>query len=227
MISDVWLSDFTPGAELFRSEREFRFHGYGITHSPLMFASFPGPGGHAHETAIQLQFRPVDVLRIQRVYPGLVVRCATAGEAAEITATLTRPMDDGAHVLLLESGPARDFVVCRGFGWREGVLPRMQAGFYNAPSRHDPMWPTGPFSGTVDDLDVASPAEVAATVAEGLPDRTSRRDRRGWAWVLSARDGSSRTTVGVFLSEADALEAADLLRPTVGSCRIDQVPVAF
>ncbi|GGN06369.1 hypothetical protein FHR83_002286 [Actinoplanes campanulatus] len=225
MISDVWLSDFTPGAELFRSEREFRFHGHGITHSPLMFISFPGPDGP--RTAIQLQFRPVDVLRVQRIYPGLVVRCATAAEAAGVTATLTRPIDDGAHVLLLESGPARDFVVCQGFGWREGVLPRMQAGFYNAPSRYDPMWPTGPFAGTVNDLDFSPPAEVAATVIEGFPDQTSRRDRRGWAWVLTARDGSSHTTVGVFLSETDAEEAADLLRPTVRSCRVDQVPIAF
>ncbi|MEV0900245.1 hypothetical protein [Actinoplanes sp. NPDC049802] len=230
MISDVWLSDPAPGAELFRSDRLFRFHGYGVTHSPLMFSSFHDQNGAAYETAIQLQFRPVDVLRIQRVYPGLVVRCATAEETAEIAATLTGPMDRDLHVLFLESGPARDFVVCHGFGWREGVLSRMRAGFYNAPSPYDPMWPTGPFAGSHNDLDFSSPAEVAAAVLEGLPDQTSRRDRRGWAWVLGARenrDGHPRVTVGVFLSEADAREAAELLRPTVRSCWVDRVPIAF
>ncbi|SNT63785.1 hypothetical protein SAMN05421812_115223 [Asanoa hainanensis] len=193
MISDRWLRndhDFPPGAELFRSERAFHVEAYTISHGQLLLSS-PAPAEDG--TTVQLLFKPVEEMRLPSHFDGLIVSAA-------------QDSPRGRRRLTLAGRGFEGYVVCLAFGWREGVLDRLQPSLFSPVSEPDLRWPTRPVAGLDGGLDRASREEVARAVTDGLSP-TARRDRWHLAWVL--RDDTR--TVGVFLTEADAHEAARLL----------------
>lgn len=76
-------------------------------------------------------------------------------------------------------------------------------------------------------LTVASPAQTAqAFLAD--QDKPVRREGYRYAYVLSATTSDyGRRTVGVFLSETDAAEAAELLGPGFSSWLIEEAPIVL
>ena len=228
----MWLNgdaDFRPGAELYRSDRTFHLLGYAATHSQLLLSSTRGSDNEPCETTVEILFKPVEAVHLQACYPGLVIRCATEIEAQRINSGVSdygyRAPD--ARVLVLETRGAAGYVVCPAVGWREDVLPRMQPSLFNPVSTYEPVWPTGPVFGVDGGVNIASPAEtVQAFLAE--PGKGTRRDRYRYAYVLSAKSPEQgRRTVGVFVSEADASEAADLLGPAFSNPRVEEVPIVL
>ncbi|MGW4943396.1 hypothetical protein ACWEOZ_17625 [Actinoplanes sp. NPDC004185] len=232
MLKDVWLNrpdQFSPGAELFRSDRTFQLTAYSASHSQLLLSSHDGAGDEAGGTTIEVLFKPVEAVRIQECYRGLVIACATAAEAAAIGAGISdygfRATD--ARTFVLRSQGVEGYVVCPAVGWREGVLPRMQQSLFHQFSPYDTVWPRGPLGGVDGGLGVASPAEVARAVVDGLPDG-ARRDNYRTVYVLCAKgDSHERLPVGVFLDEMDGAEAARLVRATDPGCRLLAVPVVL
>ncbi|GAA1854389.1 hypothetical protein [Asanoa iriomotensis] len=203
MIADRWLSadhDFQPGAELFRSDRAFHVEAYTVSHGQLLLTSPPAAAGG---TTVNLLFKRVAAMRLEERYDGLVVSAAAT--------------EGRGRVLTL---PGDGYVVCGAFGWREGVLDRLQRSLFNPVSEADRVWPTQPVWGLDGGLGQASRAEVESAVTDGL-DEDARRDRQHPAHVvvIEADDGRRRV-VGVFLTEADAREAVRLLRPRQASAEV-------
>jgi hypothetical protein len=228
VLSDVWLNrpdQFSPGAELFRSDRTFQLTAYSATHSQLLLSSRFEAGG----TMIEVLFKPVEAVRVQECYRGLVIACATAAEAAAIGAGIS---DYGyrassARTYVLRSQGVEGYVVCPAVGWREGVLPRMQQSLFHQFSPHDTAWPREPLGGVDGGLSVASPAEAARAVVDGLPDG-ARRDNYRTVYVLCASgDSDERLPVRVFLTEEDGAEAARLAQAIDPGYRLLAVPVVL
>jgi hypothetical protein len=232
VISEVWLykSDrFQPGAELFRSDRIFETLGYTVSHSQLLLSSNAGVADEPPETTVQILFKPVRAMRLERLYHGLAIRYATVDETDRIRSGLTgRYQGTPAHVFVLESGGVEGYVISDAVGWREGVLARMQPSLFRTIDEFDEVWPTSPVAGMNAGLDLASPAEVVHAFTVGLDDG-ARRDRYRLVHVLVAVNGDrrSRHTVGVFLAEADAQEAAVMLRPHVADCWVELTPMVL
>ncbi|MEU7935084.1 hypothetical protein [Micromonospora echinofusca] len=236
MTSKVWLTrdeDFRPGAELFRSERLFALWSYSATHGQLLLRADQVPGGGGRlPTTVEVLFNPVDAVRIEAAYRGLLIRCATEEEAARIRDGLS---DDGhrsgnSRVLVLESEGATGYVVTVNVGWCEGELSDLQPSLFNTFSPYLPMWPVKPLLGVGGELDMASPQEVAEAFLTGLPEGV-RRDRHRSVHLLTAvteQDGRRRRdNLGVFLTEADAEEARRLVGPHVASCWVEPLPVVL
>ncbi|GIF67392.1 hypothetical protein Ais01nite_54270 [Asanoa ishikariensis] len=210
MIADRWLCndhDFPPGAELFRSERAFHVVAYTISHGQLLLSS-PAPAEDG--TTVQLLFKPVEELRLRSYFDGLVVSVAARQEEAP-----------GRRLLTLAGQGFEGYVVCMAFGWRQGVLGRLQPSLFSPVSEMDVRWPTRPIAGADGGLGRASPADVVEAVTGGLAG-DGRRERWHPAYVLVDDDGR---TVGVFVTEADAREAARLLEPR--ACRVERAPLVF
>ncbi|TYB35920.1 hypothetical protein FXF50_21570 [Micromonospora sp. AP08] len=236
MTSTVWLTKdehFRPGAELFRSERQFELFSYSATHGQLLLRADTMPGaGHRLPTKTEVLFNPVEAVQIQAAYRGLVIRCATDEEAARIYGDL--PGDDfrseNARVLILDSEGVTGYVVTVNVGWCEGELSPLQPSFFNTFSPYDPLWPTKPLYGVGGGFDIASPQEVAEAFLTGLPEGV-RRERHRHVHLLTAvteRDGRRRRdNLAVFLTEEDAEEARRLVEPHVASCWIEPLPVVL
>jgi hypothetical protein len=234
--STVWLTKdehFRPGAELFRSERQFALWSYSATHGQLLLRADAMPdAGHRLATTTEVLFNPVDAVQIQAAYRGLVIRCATEDEAARIRNGI--PDNDyrseNARVLLLESEGVTGYVVTVNAGWCEGELSHMQPSFFNTFSPYDPIWPSKPLYGVGGEFDIASPQEVAEALLTGLPGG-ERRERYRHVHLLTAvteRDGRRRRdNLGVFLTEADAEEAKRLVEPHVETCWVEPLPVVL
>ncbi|MEV6073324.1 hypothetical protein AB0L82_42835 [Nocardia sp. NPDC052001] len=93
MTTTAWLNTadrFTPGAELYRSERCFAMWAYTISHGQLLFRSRQGQDWlrRDYDTTIDVLFKPAIAMKLQDRYEGLVVRCATGDEAAHVLADL-------------------------------------------------------------------------------------------------------------------------------------------
>ncbi|GAA3341704.1 hypothetical protein GCM10020358_34080 [Amorphoplanes nipponensis] len=232
MLKDVWLNrpdQFAPGAELFRSDRTFQLLAYSASHSQLLLSSRDGADGEPCGTVVEILFKPVEAVRVQECYRGLVVSCATGEEAAAIDAGISpygyRARD--ARAFILRSQGVEGYVVATAVGTREGVLPRMRQSLFHGYSPEDTAWPTGPLGGVGGGLTVASPAEVAHAVLHGVPDG-ARRDRHRTVHVLYAKGhDAERLPVGVFLTAEDAAEAQRLVRPTDPDCVVLRVPVVL
>ncbi|MEU4399250.1 hypothetical protein [Micromonospora orduensis] len=236
MTSTVWLTrdeQFRPGAELFRSERQFELFSYSATHGQLLMRADRMPGaGHRLPTTTEVLFNPVEGVQIQATYRGLVIRCATDGEAARIYDGIADDdhRSENARVLMVESEGVIGYVVTGNVGWCEGELSHLQPSFFNTFSPYDPIWPTKPLYGVGGTLDVASPQEVAEAFLTGLPEGV-RRERYRSVHLLTAvieQDGRRRRdNLGVFLTETDAEEARRLVEPHVASCWIEPLPAVL
>ncbi|QGN49814.1 hypothetical protein GKC29_25305 [Micromonospora sp. WMMC415] len=234
MTSSVWLhrdEDFHPGTELFRSERLFALWSYSATHGQLLLRADHMPGDDRRlPTTVEVLFKPIEAVRMQGGYRGLVIRCATDDEAAEIEADIAGHRPGSARVLMLESEGVTGYAVTLAVGWSEGVLSRLQPSLFNTFRPYDPVWPTKPLAGVGAELDTASPQEVAEAVLAGMP-KGIRRERRATVYVLTAvieQDGRrSRHNVGVFLTESDAEEALRLVEPHVRSCWVEPLPTVL
>jgi hypothetical protein len=234
--SDIWLSrddQFRSGEVLFRSDRTFQLWAYGVTHSQLLLSSNTDRNDKACKSTVQILFKPVEAVQIQECYRGLVISCATEAETRQINAGICDYgfRNPSARVFVLESQGVRGYVVSSAIGWREGVLSRLEPSFFNSASPYDPAWPIGPLGGTHSELEFVSITELTQALIEGLDDDDdARRDRRRYVYVLLAKDAqrdSRPNPVGVFLTEADAEEAARLLRSKVSGCRVEAVAVVL
>jgi hypothetical protein len=117
--------ELRPGAVVFRSDRRFSMEAYSASHSQLLLRS--NPVEEDDDTTIDLLFKPVEAVKIRDGYAGLVVRCATSLETnAIIVATPGVRADRGDRVFMLESQDRSDYVISMAFGWREGILSRVQ-----------------------------------------------------------------------------------------------------
>ncbi|MEU3011606.1 hypothetical protein [Nocardia asteroides] len=144
-----WLNKdhhFEPGAELFRSERIFAVWSYTVSHGQLLLRSqLRLDDGHLD--TIDILFKPVKAMKLQSRYEGLVIRCASAREAAAAKAEMRQPWPED-RVLVMESDGIVDYVVSLAVGWCEGVLPPGQRGwFVDDPSRPPPRFVDGVDSG--------------------------------------------------------------------------------
>ncbi|SBT40199.1 hypothetical protein [Micromonospora auratinigra] len=232
MIPRAWLTqehELRPGTEIFRSDRRFALEAYSASHGQLLLRS--NPVEDEHETTIDLLFKPVRAVRILDGHTGLAISCAPAGEADEIMAALPGVRADrGYRVFLLQSEGRSDYVVSMAVGWEEGILPDVQGSFFHSADAYLPQWPTGPLFGINPEFNAASVQDLLAALDSAHPP-PARRDRFRYVFVLMTEvgDGDSprRSGAGVFLTRADAEEAARLLAPKVTSCWIETLPVAM
>ncbi|MEU8234149.1 hypothetical protein AB0C12_31565 [Actinoplanes sp. NPDC048967] len=108
-----------------------------------------------------------------------------------------------------------------------GRAARHAAEPFHQFSPHDTARPRGPLGGVDGGLGVASPAEVAQAVVDGLPDG-ARRDNDRTVYVFCAKgDSDERFPVGVFLTGEDGAEAARLAQATGPGYRLLAVPVVL
>ncbi|KAB2352219.1 hypothetical protein [Actinomadura rudentiformis] len=135
MHASDWLNTedrFTPGAELFRSDRAFTTWAYTISHSQLLLRTRTTTQAGSRQSRIDIVFKPVRAMKIRIEYDGLVIRCATLAEAEKIRADNTG-IHEGAHCLLLETGGDLDYVIAHAVGWEEDMEtdrdPSRLAGF--------------------------------------------------------------------------------------------------
>ncbi|PYC74988.1 hypothetical protein C7C45_03625 [Micromonospora arborensis] len=202
---------------------------YSASHGQLLLRS--NPIDDEHETTIDLLFKPVEAVKIRDGFAGLVVRCATVGEATQIMASLPGVRADrGDRVFVLESQGRSDYVVSMAVGWHEGILPRTQGSFFNSANAHMRRWPTDPLDGLNAGFNAASIQDLVGALHADHQQQT-RRDRFRYVFVLMTDVGSENrpkiSGAGVFLTEADAEEAQALLAPKVASCWIETLPVAI
>jgi hypothetical protein len=121
MRSKVWLNKadhFTPGKELFRSERHFSVWAYSLSHSQLLLRARSTTSDGERQPRIDLLFKPVDAVKTRMDYDGLVLRCATVEEHEHILRETGRAADTN-RVFILESGRSADYVVAMAVGWQE------------------------------------------------------------------------------------------------------------
>lgn len=228
----AWLKqdhELVPGTEIFRSDRRFAMEAYSASHGQLLLRS--NPVDDEHETTIDLLFKPVEAVKICDGYAGLVIRCATVGEAIRIRTSLPGVYADrGDRVFILESQGRSDYVISMAFGWHEGILPRVQGSFFNSADAYLPRWPTGPLFGVSAGFNVASVQDLIDALNPDHHQET-RRDRFRYVFVLMTDVGHENrpkiSGAGVFLTRADAEEAQTLLAPKVASCWIETLPVAM
>ncbi|PZV92730.1 hypothetical protein SAMN05443287_108131 [Micromonospora phaseoli] len=232
MTSRAWLRqdrELVPGTEIFRSERQFAMEAYSASHRQLLLRS--NPVDDEHETTIDLLFKPVEAIKIRDGFAGLVIRCATVSEAAQIMTALPRVSPDrGDRVFMLESQGRSDYVISMAFGWHEGILPRVQGSFFHTADAYLPRWPTGPLFG----LNAGFNAAAAQDLVHALNSddhRPLRRDRFRYVFVLmtdvDSEDRPKISGAGVFLTRADAEQAQSLLAAKVARCWIETLPVAM
>ncbi|GAA2305193.1 hypothetical protein GCM10010149_63710 [Nonomuraea roseoviolacea subsp. roseoviolacea] len=123
MHARTWLhapDQFLPGAELFRSNRNFVVWAYTVSHSQLLLRTRPTYGGGERQSRIDIVFKPVEAMKLRMVYNGLVVRCAMQGEIDRIHAEHTG-IDRKARCLMLEAAEEQDYVVTYAVGWMEDM----------------------------------------------------------------------------------------------------------
>ena len=232
MTLHAWLRqdhELVPGTEIFRSDRRFAMQAYSASHGQLLLRS--NPVDDEYETTIDLLFKPVEAVKICDGYAGLVIRCATVGETAQIMASLPgfHPGRDD-RVFMLESQGRSDYIISMAFGWHEGILARVQGSFFNSADAYLPRWPTGPLFGVSAGFNVAS-AQDLVDALNSDDHQQARRNRFRFVFVLMTDVGNENTQeisgAGVFLTRADAEEAQSLLAPKVAACWIETLPVSI
>ncbi|MEU7770371.1 hypothetical protein AB0C44_03480 [Micromonospora taraxaci] len=232
MTARAWLKqdhELVPGADIFRSNRRFAMEAYSASHGQLLLRS--NPVDDEHETTIDLLFKPVAAIKIRDGYAGLVIRCATVGEAGRIMMSLPGVhADHGYRVFILESQGRSDYVVSMAVGWDEGILPRIQGSFFNSADAYMRRWPTDPLDGLNPGFNTA-PVQDLVDALNAEHHVQTRRDRFRYVFVLLADVGQDDrpkiSGAGVFLTQEDADEAQTLLAPKVASCWIEMLPVAM
>ncbi|MFI1995640.1 hypothetical protein [Actinoplanes sp. NPDC020271] len=114
---EAWLnrvSQFIPGQEIFRSERDFSVWAYTVSHRQLLLRSRPTGG----QSRIDVLFKPVRVMKMRTEFDGLVIRCGTTAERDRILASTGLAGKD-LHVLMVGTAAELDYVVAGAVGWRE------------------------------------------------------------------------------------------------------------
>jgi hypothetical protein len=210
VISNAWLDTddrLTPGTEIFRSDRRFVLWAY--ADGRLLLRS-------TGETTIDLVFQPVEALKIRDGLDGLVIRCATEGEAERI---------GGRRVFLLETEGRTDHVVGQAVGWHEGVLEPTRHSFFDADDAY--VWPTQALGGAGTGFNIASGRDLVAALGEDDGGRPRRETYRMVYVVMTGPRLGSESGTGVFLSRADAEEACARIAPRVPDCWIETLPIAI
>jgi hypothetical protein len=117
MQTEAWLnrdSQFIPGEEIFRSERDFSVWAYTVSHSQLLLRARAAD----RQSRIDVLFKPVEAMKLRTEYEGLIVRCGTAAERARVLAS-TGLDGKALRVLVVETAAGFDYVVSGAVGWRE------------------------------------------------------------------------------------------------------------
>jgi hypothetical protein len=230
--SSVWLKrdhELVPGSEIFRSERRFNLEAYTASHGQLLLRS--NPVDEEYETTIDLLFKPVEALKARDGFDGLVISCASDEEASEVVASIPGfQLRHDDRVFILRSQGRSDYVVSMAVGWHEGILPRMQAGFFNTADAYLPRWPTEALFGVNAGFNVASVDDLVAALRSD-DDQPARRERFRQVFVVMTDVGTpaepKTSGSGVFLTRADAEEAHALLEPQVTRCWIETLPIVI
>jgi hypothetical protein len=117
MRTEAWLSQdhqFSPGQQVFRSERSFAVWAYTVSHSQLLLRTRTTDG----RSRVDILFKPVEAMKVRTDYNGLTIRCATAEEHDQILAA-TRHAGRPYRVLMLETADELDYIVTGAVGWKE------------------------------------------------------------------------------------------------------------
>ncbi|MGK5558961.1 hypothetical protein ACSNOI_45910 [Actinomadura kijaniata] len=127
------MADDTPGAELFRSEREFLLTAYSAPHTrQLLLCAFKDP----EPTRIDVLFRPVKLMKVRSSYRGLRISYATEEQAERIRADAPGVAFDFLDsFLVLETAGGADYVVAHGCAWHEDDREPWEAGHFAEPVR--------------------------------------------------------------------------------------------
>ncbi|WP_051838375.1 hypothetical protein [Streptomyces sp. NRRL WC-3742] len=238
MLISEWLTgeSFRPGAELLRSDRSFMLMGYTPSHGRLLLRSERSPARPVgpDNTVVEVLFTSAQALDLRTSCAGLAIRCATEEEAEQVRAAHpTATFHEGVQVFVLESDEDRGYVVAQAVGWREGVLAYTEPSLFNGPDEDRPRWRHQPLGGAHAGFNLASAEEVVALLAGTDPDagEPARRERyRGVHVVMTRVDHgggrSKESPAGVFLTEADARDALEVLARVADDCWIETVPIA-
>jgi hypothetical protein len=213
MTEGRWFGDGSapaPGAELFRSRRGFRVWEQTVSHGQLLLRAVDTD----RPTRVDLLFKPVRAMRLRAGYDGLAVRCATEDEAAAVGRELPGLDLAGDRVFVLDSGPARDFVVAGTFGWHEDDrVDLVPSALSPAVYPYAPPWRREALAFGARELsgNAASLDDLAAALTSDDP-RTPPADRYRYVHVVMTRigvtpDSSEVHPVGVYLTRAEADEA--------------------
>ena len=108
---------FTPGAELFRSDRFFSVWACTLSHGQLLLRSQTVIDGQ-RRSRIDVLFKPVEAMKTRMRYEGLTIRCATANECDRVLDE-TGLAEWSPRVFMLITGDGLDYVVAGAVGWQE------------------------------------------------------------------------------------------------------------
>ncbi|MFC1435916.1 hypothetical protein ACEZDB_35320 [Streptacidiphilus sp. N1-3] len=231
MESSRWFNTeqaFAPGRELFRSTRRFSLWAQTVSHGQTLLRSRKGADGRSGEpTRVDLLFKPVRAMKLRQDYHGLVVRCATAEEAAGIREQVAPTPTGDDRILVLETGGSPDFVVSGAFGWYEDLGGDLEPSpFSSAVEEGRPPWSDPVLLGV--DGGLTSRAASLEDLVEAVA-----RTRYRYVYVLMFRLGDfpgaagPATPTSVFLTRAEAeRERARRLAGGAGEWWIEQTPIA-
>ncbi|RFS87477.1 hypothetical protein D0T12_04460 [Actinomadura spongiicola] len=185
--------------------------------------------GQGDGTTIDILFKPVDALKVETDFHGLVIHRATTAEEAQIKASLAEDLKSAsARVFLLDSRDTTGYVVSAAVGWREGILGPTRRSFFNNAGPWAPHWPTQPLGGVNPGFNEATAEDLINAISSPT---TARRDRFRTVHVvmtrMDMRDGPEFTGAGVFLTPQDAEDAREQLAPRFTDCWIETLPVAL
>jgi hypothetical protein len=113
---EAWLnrdSQFVPGQEIFRSDRDFSMWAFTVSHGQLLFRARAADG----QPRIDVLFKPVEAMKLRADYEGLVIRCGTVVERDRVLAS-TGLTGQALRVLVIETAAEFDYVVTGAVGWR-------------------------------------------------------------------------------------------------------------
>ena len=231
---------FTPGRELFRSDRRFSLWAQTVSHGQTLLRSRrEAAGPEDAPTRVDLMFKPVRAMKLRQDYDGLVVRCATADEAEGIRGQITPTRaSDQDRILVLETGGSPDFVVSTAFGWCEDSGGDLDPSPFSAVVEEgSPPWSDRTLFGVDGGLTsrAATLEELADAIATtGRPDSAPAQDRSTYrcVYVLMFRlgafpgDAGRASPAAVFLTRAEAERERARKRAVDGAeWWIDLVPV--
>lgn len=108
-----------PGQGLFRCDRGFAVWAYTVSHSQLLLRARTAGGHSDRQTRIDVLFKPVTAVKVRTEYrDGLLIRCATTDERAQILAD-TGLAATNLRVFVLPTSDGLDHVVAMAVGWCE------------------------------------------------------------------------------------------------------------
>lgn len=244
----AWLNNsdqLTPGKELYRSDRTFKWWDYTPSHGQLLLRS----EGGTDRTRVDVLFKPVDVIKVRSHYQGLRIRCATPAEQTQIQAETPEvsyqdPADnkfgEGHRYFVLQpAGGGVDYIVARAVGWHEDrdlgepsyfADPSGGSAPWSSPAK--PRWAQTALNGVTGGL--GSPMATIDELVEAirttgdLPTEDRSRYRYIYVLTMGTQDGDTHA-IGAFLTHDEAERRRQQMdgRYPHFTCAIDAIPIGI